>query len=91
MARAARDGRGHEAVRRPVEQRHLAARRRAQDVGVATLPVLVDQRALAQVADARAAPAQERAERPRLGQRAERGAGHVGGVLERRAHVRRAQ
>ena len=59
MARAARDRRGDEAVRRALEQRHLLAGRGAQRLGVAVAPVLVDQRALAQVADAGAAAAQE--------------------------------
>ena len=86
-----RDGRGHEGVRRVRQQRDLAQRLRAQRVGVAAAPVLVDQRAAAQVADARAAPAQEAGERARLGREVQRGAHGVHGLLERRARVRRAE
>ena len=43
----------------PSQQRDLLARRGAQRVGIAVAPVLVDQRALAQVADAGAAPPKE--------------------------------
>ena len=91
MARAAGDRGRDEAVRGSLQQRHLLARRRAQGIGVATPPVLVDQRAVAQVADAGRAPAQEGAEHPRLGQRVKRLGGHVSPLLERRAQVWRAQ
>ena len=91
VARAARDGRGDEAVRRALEQRHLLAGRGAQRLGVAVAPVLVDERALAQVADARAAAAQEGREHARLGQLAERVARDVDTLLHRRTGVRRSE
>ena len=49
-----------------------SAGRGAQRLGVAVAPVLVDERALAEVADAGAAAAQEGAEHARLRQPAER-------------------
>ena len=68
VARAGRDRRRDEAVDGIRQQWHLGERSRAQDIGIAVAPVLVDERAVAQVADAAAAPAQEAAEGPRLGQ-----------------------
>src|SRR3954468_21568703 len=52
VARVAGDGRGDEAVRCAFEERDLATRGGPQRVGVEAHPVLVDERALAQVADA---------------------------------------
>ena len=63
----------------------------AQGVGIAALPVLVDQRAAPHVADAGAAAAQEARERPRFRHRAERRGRVVDRRLERRAQVRRAE
>src|ERR1019366_2868574 len=57
------------AVGRPWQQRHLLAGDRTQRLGIAAAPVLVDQRSRAQAANAGAAPPQEAAEDPRLGQR----------------------
>ena len=91
MARAAGHRGGDEAVRRALEQRHLLAGGGAQRLGVELAPVVVDQRASAQVADAGAAPAQEAAEHPRLGEPAEPEGRVVHRLLERRAHVRRAE
>ena len=91
VALGARQRRGDEAVGRALEQRHLRAGGGAQRVGVAALPVAVDQRALAQVADAGAAAAQEAAERARLGHRVQRVRGVVDALRERRAQVRRAE
>src|SRR5258705_12723691 len=70
MARAARDRRGDEVMRYALEQRHLAQRGRAQRLRIAALPVLVDERATAQVADAGAAAAQEGSPRTGVGQAA---------------------
>ena len=72
MLGARRDGGGDEVVRRALQQRHLPAGRGAQRLRVTLAPVLVDQRAGAQVADAGAAAAQEACERARLADRAER-------------------
>ena len=91
MVRVAGDRGRHEAVRGPREERHLRARGRAQGIRVAALPVAVDERALAQVADAGAAPAQEAPERTRLGDRVERVRGVVHALRDRRAQVRRAE
>ncbi len=63
VAVAAGDRGGDEAVDRALEQRDLPAGLGAQRVRVPVAPVRVDQRAVAQVADARAAPAQEPGER----------------------------
>src|ERR687895_1014545 len=59
VLRPATDRGRDEAMRGPRQQRNLSTRRRAQRVGIAVAPVLVDERALAQVADARATPPQE--------------------------------
>ena len=91
MAVAAGDRGRHEAVSRALEQRNLGAGRSAQRVRVAVAPVLVDERPPAQVADAAAAAPQEVRERARLRQPREPGAEHVHRLLERRAHVRRAE
>ena len=66
MVGAARDRRGDEAVAGVLEQRDLLAGGRAQRLGVAVAPVLVDQRAAPHVADPGAAAAQEAREGPRL-------------------------
>src|SRR5688572_790018 len=60
--------RRHEAMPRAVEQRDLLTRNGAQSVRVAVTPVVVHQRAAAQVADAAAAPAQEARHAARLRQ-----------------------
>src|ERR1700746_3494583 len=52
VARIPRDGRRDEAVGRAGEQRNLGAGLRAQRVRVAPAPVLVDERTVAQVANA---------------------------------------
>ena len=86
-----RDRGRDEAVRRALEQRDLRQRLGAQRVRILVAPVLVDQRAAAQIADAGAAAAQEAGERARLGREVQRGAQRVHGLLERCAHVRRAE
>ncbi len=91
MARVARDRRGDEAVGRAREQRDLGAGGGAQRVGVVAVPVAVDQRSVAQVADPRAAAAQEARERPRLGQCVQGVRREVGPLRERGAAVRRAE
>ena len=91
VAGIARDRRRDEAVRGARQQWHLLARGRAQRVGVAVAPVCVDERAVAQVANARRAAAQEVREHARLGQRGERCRSGVHALLERRAEVRRAE
>ena len=75
----------------PGEQRDLGAGGGAQRVGVVAVPVAVDQRSVAQVADPRAAAAQEARERPRLGQRVQGVRREVGPLRERGAAVRRAE
>src|SRR5206468_10255295 len=65
MARIARERGRDEAVGGALQERHLLADAGAQRVGIAVAPVGVDERALAQVADAAAAAAEERAERSR--------------------------
>src|SRR4051812_29049412 len=91
MPRATCDRRRDEAVRRALEQRHLLARLGTQRIWIALAPVRVDERALTQVADAAAAPAQEAADGPRLGQHVETRARVVHDLLERCAHVRSAK
>src|SRR5437764_11974807 len=56
VVRAPGDGGRDEEVRGALEQRHLPACRRTQGIGVPAPPVLVDQRAVAAVADAGRAP-----------------------------------
>jgi hypothetical protein len=91
MAVRPRHRRAHEAVRGALEQRDLLAGGGAERVRVAVEPVLVDEGALAEVADPCRAPPQEARERLRLRHRGQRRARDVHRLLERRAHVRRAQ
>jgi hypothetical protein len=66
MIRVACQRCGDKVVRGALEQGHLLARRRPQRIGIAALPVAIDEGALAQVADAGAAATQQAGERSRL-------------------------
>jgi len=67
VVRRARERRRDEAVGRALQQRHLGTRGGAQRVRIGSLPIAVDERTIAQVADPGAAASQEAGERARLG------------------------
>src|ERR1039458_9561855 len=88
MPRVTGDGCRDETVGCPRQQRNLLARDRAQRLRITPPPILVDQRAVAQVTNPGAALFQEAAQHPRLGQLLERNGSSVCSLLQRSTHVR---
>ena len=72
---------------RPRQQRHLLAGHCAQRLGITPAPVLVDERSVAQVANAGTAPFQEAPQHPRLGELVERHRSQVRPLLQGSAQV----
>src|SRR5258708_4227010 len=91
MLVVARDGGGDEAMGGAYEQRDFRQSLGPERARSLAAPVLAEARPPPQVADAGAAATQEARERPRLRREVQRGAHRVHGLLERGAHVRRAQ
>src|SRR3954453_14584576 len=58
VARIARERGGDEGLRRALQERDLLARARPKGGGIVAVPVGLDERALAQIADPAAAPAE---------------------------------
>jgi hypothetical protein len=75
-------------VARAVGQRHVGGRRRRRAVEIAPGPVVVDQRAVAEVLDAHAAQRQHAGQRTDLGQPGELQRQPVHAALQRCAQVR---